>query len=137
MKSSNILFFLQVELTDTPIIFRRQRKQTAVTNITTHGSKKNNCLTICNVCNRCLCVFFWKLKLWPRNKNVTLGYFYSPPDCHFADSSASIPEPYSSGSHGGPVRNSIRNQEHDWMKSFTGFQNWKLEADLQFDRGVF
>ena len=35
------------------------------------------------------------------------------------------------------MRNSIRNQEHDWMKSFTGFQNWKLEADLQFDRGIF
>ena len=40
VRSSNILFFLQVELTDTTIIFRRQRKQTAVTNITTHGLKK-------------------------------------------------------------------------------------------------
>ena len=136
VRSSNILLFLQVELTDTTIIFRRQRKQTAVTNITTHGLRKNNCLTICNVCNRCLCFFLWKLKLWPRNKNAMLRYFYSPPDCLFADSSASIPEPYSSGSNGGPVRNSIRNQEHDWMKSFTCFQNWKLEADLQFDRGI-
>ena len=40
VRSSNILLFLQVELTDTTIIFRRQRKQTAVTNITTHGLKK-------------------------------------------------------------------------------------------------
>ena len=67
-----------------------------------------------------------------------LWYYYSPADCLFTDSSASIPEPDSPGSHGGPVRNSIRNQEHNWMKSFTGFQNWsRLKVDPQFDRGIF
>ena len=136
VRSSNILLFLQVELTDTTIIFRRQRKQTAVTNITTHGLKKITVLLFVMFVTA-VCAF--SFGNWNYGQGTRMSCYdtvYSPPDCLFADSSASIPEPYSSGSNGGPVRNSIRNQEHDWMKSFTCFQNWKLEADLQFDRGI-
>ena len=52
---------------------------------------------------------FFLLNLKGSRKTNILYYYYSPDDCLFcAKSSALIPEPYPSGSHRGPVINSIK-----------------------------